>query len=205
MRFLNEYGELESEEPESWASTSGVSALGASGSGVVSIASLSAMFFMFVFENISVSSFSADDRKWVSGAMEEVATASAAAVAAVAALVAVVAVAEVAVGAASKKVVSKVASFSRVADQLVVPFVASSFISLLLCFSVSVFVLVSVFSFQKVVNFKRIFLEKKVTQWGETFIMNPSYINMQMFWINIAVILRGINRPVLHSQWCNHN
>ena len=38
--------------------------------------SLSVMFFMFLFENISVSSFILDDRKWASGAMLEVAVAA---------------------------------------------------------------------------------------------------------------------------------
>ena len=38
--------------------------------------SLSVMFFMFLFENISVSSFILDDRKWASGAIVEVAVAT---------------------------------------------------------------------------------------------------------------------------------
>ena len=46
---------------------SGLSASGASGTGLVFIVSLSAMFSMFPFENISVSSFIPDDRKWALG------------------------------------------------------------------------------------------------------------------------------------------
>ena len=64
-------------EPASWALASGVSAPGVLGSGVVSIVSLSEIFFMFPFENISVSSFIPDDSKWVSGAVVEAAVATA--------------------------------------------------------------------------------------------------------------------------------
>ena len=83
MRFLNGYGELKSVDPESWVAALGVSALCLSGAGVVSIVSLSAMLFMFPFENITVSSFIPDDRKWASGAMVEAAAAVAVGVVAV--------------------------------------------------------------------------------------------------------------------------
>ena len=112
----------------SWAAPSGVSASEALGSGLVSIVSLSAMFFIFPFENISVSSFSPDDRKWESGAMVKAAVSAAEAAA------------EVAAGAAAAKTAaSGVDSFSRVTGQSVASSAASSFISLLLCFSVTVF------------------------------------------------------------------
>ena len=70
-------------EPESWYSASGVSDSCALGEGVVSIVSLSAMLFMFPLENISVSSFSPNDRKWASGAMAEAALTAVAEVAVV--------------------------------------------------------------------------------------------------------------------------
>ena len=101
------------------------------------------MLFMFLFQNISVSSFSPDDRKWASGAMAEV-TAAVEAVAAVA-----------------KTAESGVDSLLRVAGRLVALFTSLSFIFLLFCFSVLVLVSVNFFSFQQVVNFKRLFLEKK--------------------------------------------
>ena len=71
MLFLNEYGELESGDTASWATASGVSALGILGGGLVLIVSLSDILFMFLFKNISVSSFSPDNRKWASGTMSE--------------------------------------------------------------------------------------------------------------------------------------
>ena len=61
-------------EPESWASASGVLSLGALGVRVVLIVSLSAMLFMFPFENSSVSSFIPDDRNCASGAMVKAAS-----------------------------------------------------------------------------------------------------------------------------------
>ena len=109
-------------DPESWTSSSCVSSLGAPGTEVVLIVYLSAILFMLPFENSSVSNFIPDDRKWASGAMSEAK------------------VATVAMGtAAAKTVAYGVDSFSRVTDFLVASFTASSFISLLLCFSVPVF------------------------------------------------------------------
>ena len=67
------------------------------------------MLFMFSFENIPVSSFSLDDRKWASRAMAE---------------------------AAAKMLESGAASLSRVTSQPVASFATLLFISLLLCFSV---------------------------------------------------------------------
>ena len=49
---------------------------GTPGVEVDSIVSLSAIFFIFPFENSSVSSFSPDDRKWASGAILEAAAAA---------------------------------------------------------------------------------------------------------------------------------
>ena len=74
------------------------------------------------FQNISVSSFSPDDRKWASEAMVESETA------------------EVMTGATEvKTLVSGLSSLSRLTGWLVAPFVASFFISLLSCFCVPVF------------------------------------------------------------------
>ena len=74
MQFLDEYGELESLEPEYWAAASGLSESGESGTGVMSIVPLSVMLFIILFKNISVSRFSPDDKKWASGAISEVVT-----------------------------------------------------------------------------------------------------------------------------------
>ena len=121
MRFLNGYGELKSVDPESWVAALGVSALCLSGAGVVSIVSLSAMLFMFPFENITVSSFIPDDRKWASGAIADAA-------------------AEVVEGVATKKTAaSGVDSFLGVTGWLVASFASSLFISLLFSFGVPVF------------------------------------------------------------------
>ena len=121
MQFLNEYGKLESVESESWAQALGVSAYCDLGSGVVYIVSLSAILFMFPFENISVSSFSPYDRKWASGPMAKT-------------------VAVVATGAVGAKTAAYgAASLSRVTGLLVAFSLDLSFIFLLLCFSVPFF------------------------------------------------------------------
>ena len=76
------------------------------------------MFFMFPFENFSVSSFSPDYRKWESGAIAV----------------------SVAVGSAVEKMAASwVASLLSITGRSVASFVASSFMLLLLCFSVPVF------------------------------------------------------------------
>ena len=62
-------------------------------------------------------------------------------------------------------------------------FVVALFISLLLCFSVTVFVSVNVFSFQRVVNFKHLFIDNKKKQG------NP------------VVVGGGYNEPVLYYQY----
>ena len=64
---------------ESWAAASKVSASGASEAGVVFIVPLLDMFFLFPFENNSVSSFIPNDRKWESGDMAEAETSAVAA------------------------------------------------------------------------------------------------------------------------------
>ena len=146
-------------ELEFWEASLGVSASGASGSGLVSMVSLSEMLFMFPFKNILVSSFSPDYRKWASGAMAKAEETSVAAV-------------ELVV----KTVESRVPSLLMVMGRLVESFTALSFILLLLRFSVPVFVSVNIFAFQRVVNFKSIFLKtKKVTRWCGEIIMNLSY------------------------------
>ena len=66
-----------------------------------------------------------------------------------------------AIAAVAKTAESGVDSLLRVAGRLVALFTSLSFIFLLFCFSVLVLVSVNVFSFQQVVNFKRLFLEKK--------------------------------------------
>ena len=96
----------------------GVSALVLLVEVVVLIVSLSSMFFMLPFENISVTSFSPDDRKWEFWEMAEAKGAAAAAVAAGSMV--------------AKTVASGVASLSRVTVQLVASFAMSSFISLIL-------------------------------------------------------------------------
>ena len=137
-------------EPESWAASSELSPSGASGEGVVSIVSLLAMILMLPFENISVSIFSPDDKKWSSGEMVET-----------------TAVAVAAGATEAKNMASIVASWSRVEVWLVASFAALLFILLILCFSVQVF-FINVFSFKRLINLKRLFLEdkeNKVTRW----------------------------------------
>ena len=95
----------------------------------MSIVSLSSMLFMIPFENISVSSFSPDDRS------------------------------------GNRKYGGIWCGFIVEGDGSVGrSFVESSFISLLLCFSVPVLVSVKVFSFQVVVKFKHLFIKTKVTR-----------------------------------------
>ena len=121
-------------EPAYWEEYSGVSVSSALVAGVVSIVSLSAMLFIFPSGNISVSSFSLDDRKWASGKMAEAAAA-------------------VAEGASASKIAAyMVTSLSNVTVWSVAPFLALLFISLLLFFSVPVFFSVNIFLFQRVVN-----------------------------------------------------
>ena len=49
LRFLNEYGELESVDPASWAEALRLSAPGVSGEIVMSIVTLSSIFFSLFF------------------------------------------------------------------------------------------------------------------------------------------------------------
>ena len=66
LRFLNEYGELESVDPASLEKLSGVSASGVSGAGVLLIVPLSDIF-MFPFKNSYMYSFIPDTSKCASG------------------------------------------------------------------------------------------------------------------------------------------
>ena len=66
MRFPIEFWELESVDPKYLVAAPGVLELGALGKWLVSIVSLSAMLFVLPLEKSSVSSFSPDDRRWVS-------------------------------------------------------------------------------------------------------------------------------------------
>ena len=102
---------------------------------------------MFPFENSSVSSFIPDNRKYASGAMKD--SAAAATVPAE--------------SATEKTETSGVTSLSRGTGWLVAFFTVLSIISLLLCFNVPSFFFVHVLLFQRVVNFKRVFLENKIT------------------------------------------
>ena len=106
------------------------------------IFSLSDIVFMLPFKNISVSTFSPDDRKWASGAMAEAETA-------------------VTTGAAAEKTTaSGVDSLLRVKVQSILYFYLSLFISLIFCFIVTIFVSTNVFVFQRVVKFKLFFYRK---------------------------------------------
>ena len=94
--------------------------------------------------------FSPDDKKWSSGEMVET-----------------TAVAVAAGATEAKNMASIVASWSRVEVWLVASFAALLFILLILCFSVQVF-FINVFSFKRLINLKRLFLEdkeNKVTGW----------------------------------------
>ena len=51
LRFINEYGELETFKPEDWEEASTGVAVIASGAGVVLLVYLLAIFFMFTGEN----------------------------------------------------------------------------------------------------------------------------------------------------------
>ena len=69
MRFLKEYGELETVNPGYWAEASEVAVIEESVAGVVYILSLLAIFFMFTGENGLVCCCSPDGGIWASGIM----------------------------------------------------------------------------------------------------------------------------------------
>ena len=106
---------------------------------------LSAILFMLSLENISVSIFSPGDSKWASGEMSEAEESV---------------TAGLAVG---KTSAYGVASLSRVIGQLVA-FFWNRHSYRCFCVLALPFFFVDVFLFQRVVNFKRIFLKNKKTK-----------------------------------------